>query len=122
MSADYAALDKMQRRRMDVLHEQWRELDRRHFETLMDRLDGDDERALTDEVAAIRRDMRANFHARQSLWQEADAQPVAALESVRIEALNHQVERSGYRISASPFLHTDRWWEPGYLDWDGHVE
>jgi hypothetical protein len=113
-----ARMTPEQVQRRDALGKQWMALDREHFEVLMSHLD-DEDSAASDDVIDVRRRLRAHEYAMRSLFQEVLGESVEVLEQARITALNHEVERSGYRISARPFLHTDRWWEPGYLDWDG---
>lgn len=108
-----ARMTPEQVQRRDALGQQWTPLDREHFEVLT----SDD--ATPADAADVRRRLRAHEHAMRSLVQEVLGESVEVLEQARIEALNYEVERSLYRISARPFLHTDRWWEPGYLDWDG---
>lgn len=116
-------MDRMQQRRYDVLTKQWRGLDREHFDLVSIEAefieDTDPATPIEERLAVARWAMRAHHHALMTLFQEVEQHPVETLEEHRIAGLNHETERSGYRLSARPFIHTDRWWEPGYLDWDG---
>lgn len=118
-----AKMDRMQRRRYDVLLSQRPELDREHFDLLSIEAgihpDPEPGTPIEDRLASVRRRFREHNHAVRSLVQEVDPQPLDVLEERRIEAWVHETDRSTYRMSARPWLDSDPWWEPGYLDWDG---
>ena len=122
-SALRAKMDRMQERRYLVLRSQWSELDREHFDLFSVQAgisaDPEPEVDIEERLASVRRRFRERHHAEQTLIQQVDPQPVEVLEERRIEALVHETDRSLYRGTARPWIHTDPWWEPGYLDWDG---
>lgn len=88
-------------------------LDREFFEALV----GD---ANDASLARLRTELRRNHVVMQEAVELQRPRSEATKETERVEALAYQLERTNYRISAKPFLHTARWWEPDYLAWTGH--
>lgn len=64
-------------------------------------------------------DLRARFrylaYTRAHMEQQATPVSIAALEDERLAALADETARDRYRATAKPWLHCDRWWEPGYV-------
>lgn len=101
-----------QRERIDALHAEWMALDRLYFDALW----AEARRAPFGVCVSDIRD-RFRYLAFEKATLEQQATPVSteALEADRLAALDHETVRSGYRMTAKVFLHTDRWWEPGYV-------
>lgn len=98
--------------RYRALADEWHTLDAAHFDAKYQSMDAG---GVSDRVRLIEDRMRFVHHALEALAQDRDPLSVDELEAARLERLAHAKERSTYRLTARPFLHEKRWWEPGYV-------